>query len=167
MTVAAEEMTILSFLEAKPPITWIQTMLGIQEAISQQETAIIRQTLDLIQKPDRAEIRRFIEQNVERSIQWCLDHNEVVNRRWHDTVWREQTITDEISELIDNKQTNTFNGEWRGQTEASQTDSQEQNRQQRRHHAVSFSRPRPSRVERSSGRGRRGGSPDSEGWQRV
>lgn len=167
MITANEQKTIVSFLETKPPNSWIQTMLSIQETISQQETAIIRQTLDLIQKPDRAEIRRFIEQNVERSIQWCIEHNEVVNRRWSDPVWREQTIQDEINELVDDKQANSFTSDWRGQTEASQTEQPEQSQRQRMRHVVTFSRSRPSRAERSSGKGRRVGSPDSEGWQKV
>lgn len=168
MAMANEQRTIVSFLETKPPNAWIQTMLSIQETISQQETAIIRQTLDLIQKPDRNEIRRFIEQNVARSIQWCVEHNEVVNRRWSDPVWREQTIQDEIDELVDdNKHVNSFTSDWRGQTEASQTEQPEQSQRQRMRHVVTFSRSRPSRVERSSARARRVGSPDSEGWQKV
>jgi len=167
METANEGRTIASFLQTKPPISWIQTMLTVQEQISQQETAIIRQTLNLIQKPDRATIRRFIEQNVERSIQWCVDHNEAVNRRWHDPLWREQTILDEINELVDTRAVNSFTSDWRSPSEASQTDSPEQSRPQRRHHVVTFSRSRPSRFERSSARARRVGSPDSEGWQRV
>ena len=167
MIVANKGNTIVSFLGTKPPLAWIQTMLIFQEAISQQETAIIRKTLDLINKPDRKEIRRYIEQNAQRSIQWCEEHNETINSRWLDPVWREKTIEDEIGELMNDRQTNRFTSEWRGLTEASQTDQQEQPQRQRMRHVLTFSRSRHSRSEQSSSKGRRVGSPDSEGWQRV
>ena len=167
MAVANEGKIITSFLNTRPKSSWIQTMLSVQEAISLQETSIIQQTLDLIKNPERQAIRHYIEQNVERSIQWCVEHNEVVNRRWNDPEWRERTIQDEINELVDNKQTNTFTSGWRGLAEASQTDSPEPHQQRQKRHVVTFSRSRPSRAEKASSKGRRAGSPDSEGWQKV
>ena len=163
--------TIKSLLLTRPDRDWIQTMMILQEAISIQETFIIQRTLKLIEKPDRSHIREFIEQNVERSIQWCNEHKEPINQKWLEEAWKQKTIEDEIKELLNGYENNkntisNFTG-WRGLSEVSQTDSQEQTPQQQTRHAVSFSRTRPPRVEKASSRGRRAGSPDAEGWQKV
>ena len=172
MTTAAEGKTIVSLLGKRPDSTWMQTMLSIQESISKQETAIITMTLSLIEKPDKPLIRTYIEQNVSRSIQWCVEHGEETNKKWSDEAWRERTIQDEIAELLNEKpahqtNSNVFTSGWRGLAEASQTDSQEQNQQQQKRRVVTFSRPRPSQAVTASVRARRAGSPDSEGWQKV
>lgn len=171
MASATEGKSIISFLSKRPDSAWIQTMLTIQEEISKQETDIISMTLNLIEKPEKPTIRKYIEQNVERSIQWCEEHGEELNKRWSDEVWRERTINDEIAELLNEKpqhsHANVFTSGWRGLSEASQTDSQVQIPPQRKRHVVSFSRTRPSQAATTSVKARRAGSPDSEGWQKV
>jgi len=162
---------IKSFLNTKPDSSWIQTMMILQEAISIQETDIIQKTLKLIENPEKSCIRAFIEQNVERSIQWCKEHGEPINPRWVDESWKQKTIEDEIKELLNGYETpkntiSNFTG-WRGLAEGSQTDSPEGHQQQQTRHAVMFSRTRPPRAEKSTSRARRVGSPDAEGWQKV
>lgn len=171
MELSSSNKIIESFLKTKPDQSWIQNMLILQEAISSQETVIIQKTLELIKKPVEASIRLYIEQNVERSIQWCHEHNEPINPKWYETEWHKKTVNDEIRELLngyEQKNSNTVIP-WRGlpSIEASQTDSQEHRQQQQKHHVALFSRVRPSRAEQSSSQGRRAGNPDEEGWQKV
>jgi FtsJ-like methyltransferase len=92
--------TIQSFLGIKPDKEWLQIMLTLQESIAHQESEIIENTLLLIEKPIEATIRAYIEQNVERSIQWCIEHKEPTNQKWQDTEWRQKTIADEIRGIV-------------------------------------------------------------------
>jgi hypothetical protein len=162
------DQSILSFLDTKPDVKWVQTLLELQESIAHQETEIIDKTLALIKNPVESHIRAYIEQNVERSIQWCVEHNEPINPKWNDTEWHSKTVADEIRELLNGyEQKNTFMP-WRSlSTEALQTDSPERHQQQQRHHVALFSRSRPVRAEQSSSRAKRPGNPDEEGWQIV
>jgi len=156
---------IKSFLITKPNVAWLQNMLAIQEAVARQEIDIIQKTLQLVQRPNISEIDKYIEENVERSIQWCKDHNEPINQNWYDKEWRRKTVQEEIKELSDSG-TLKVTG-WRGLSEASQTDSPEQTQPRQMHHAATFARTRPSRASQSSSKERRGGSLDEEGWQKV
>ena len=158
-------LPIKSFLKTKPEIHWLQNILAIQEAIARQEIDIIQKTLALVQKPNISEIHKYIEENVERSIQWCKDHNETINQNWYDKEWRQRTVHDETKELSE-AGTLKVNG-WRGLSEVSQTYSPEQNQQRQRHHAGTFARTRPARAFQSSSREPHGGNPDEEGWQKV
>ena len=156
---------IKSFLGTKPDMNWLQQMLAIQEAVAKQEIDIIQKTLALVQKPNIAEIRKYIEENVERSIQWCKDHNEPINQNWFESDWRKKTVNEEIKELTESGSLKV-NG-WRGLSEASQTDSQEQTLLRQTHHVASFARTRPARVYQSSSKERRADNLDEEGWQKV
>jgi 23S rRNA U2552 (ribose-2'-O)-methylase RlmE/FtsJ len=136
---------IQSFIKEKPPSQWIQNILTIQEYISKQENTIIEQTLELIKNPDTNIIRQYIEHNILRSIQWCNDFGESINKNWYDKEWYSKAVQDEIDELKE-VQKPTITG-WRGVipvSEVSQIDSPEQIQQRRKHHAVTFARsPRP------------------------
>jgi len=157
--------TIVSFLTNKPDLAWNQTMLMIQEIIAFQEAEIILKTLKLIGKPNDREIREYIEQNVERSLQWCIDHNESINPKWSDPEWKLKTIDDEIRELV-GPHVNAIT--WRGTaSEALQTDRPEPSPRQQRHRVALFSRLPAPQAAKASSRGRRAGSPDGEGWQKV
>jgi hypothetical protein len=155
--------TIVSFLAVRPETAWLQHMLETQEAIAQQETHIILKTLKLIERPNEREIREYIEQNVQRSIQWCQDHGESLNQKWSDPEWRQKTIDDEIREL---KGTNIII--WRGAlSDSSQTDPPEPSPRQQRHRAALFARSLAPQAAKASSRARRVGIPDEEGWQKV
>lgn len=157
--------SIKSFLKTKPDTTWVQVMLALQEAVAKQEIEIIQQTLALIQKPNIKEINAYIEQNVERSIQWCKDHNENINQNWYDPVWRKKTVQDEIKELTEPAEMKV-NG-WRGLSEASLTAPQELSQQKPTHHVVTFARSRSSRAGKASSKGGPPDNLDEEGWQKV
>jgi hypothetical protein len=168
---AYSDNIIKSFLKNKPEQSWIQNMLEIQEAIAHQETEIIQKTLELIKNPIETNIRKYIEQNVERSIQWCIEHDDPINPNWYEKEWYNKTVNDEIRELIHGFEIKNPNSAitWRGppSSEVSQNDSQEHRQQQQRRHAVLFSRSRPSRAVQSTSRGRRADNLDEEGWQIV
>jgi hypothetical protein len=168
---STENKVIQSFLKTKPSQEWLQTMLVLQEAISKQETEIIEKTLELIKRPIESNVRSYIEQNVKRSIQWCIEHKDPINPKWYEPECYKKTINEEIRELLnsyDQKSSNTVIA-WRGLpvTEVSQSDSPEQYQQQQRRHAVLFSRSRPVRFDQATVRPRRANNPDEEGWQRV
>lgn len=157
---AGENNIIQSLLKTRPNDSWLQNMLAIQEAIAHQETEVIEKTLHLIKNPNESVIHQYIEQNVERSIQWCISHGEKVNPNWYDKEWYKKTVNEEIRELIhgyDNKITVV---PWRGHSEE--------------HDKVKpspslFSRNNPFRAERS-GRTiskRPSNKIDEEGWQKV
>jgi len=157
--------TIKSLLKTKPDKIWTQVLLAIQEAVAKQEIMIIQQTLSLIQKPNLKEIQAYIEQNVERSIQWCKDHNEAINQNWYDAEWRKKTVQEEIKELTEPVEMKV-NG-WRGLSEASLTVPQEPSPPKPTHHAVTFARSRSSRAGKASSKGGRSDNLDEEGWQKV
>jgi cap1 methyltransferase len=165
---ATDTKIIQSCLKIKPSQEWLQVMLVLQEAISKQETEIIEKTLELIKRPIEANVRSYIEQNVERSIQWCIEHKDPIKPNWFDSEWYNNTINEEIRELLNSygqRSSNTVIA-WRG-VEASQNDLPEHYQQQQRRHAVLFSRSRPARFDQSTSRARRANNPDEEGWQRV
>jgi len=157
--------SIKSFLKTKPEASWVQVMLGLQEAVAKQEIDIIQKTLSLVQKPNITEINKYIEQNVERSIQWCKDHNEPINQNWYDLEWRKKTISEEIKELTEVGNMKITG--WRGLSEASLTDPPEPSLPRQMHHAVTFARSRSSRVAKSSTKEGHSYNLDEEGWQIV
>lgn len=167
MELYAQGQIIQSFLKTPLPPSFIQTMLSIQEAIAHQETIVIEKTIEIIKNPIEANIRAYIEQNVERSIQWCQEHNEPINPKWYDQEWHAKTVKDEIRDLLNGYEQKNSITPWRGLTEASQTDLPEHHRPQQKHHAALFARSRPVRVDVLASRARRPGNPDEEGWQKV
>jgi len=161
MDLASHDNIIESFLKSKPDDEWIQSMLILQEAIAHQETEIIDKTLALIKNPNEDDIRLYIEQNVERSIQWCIEHNEDINQKWYDPDWHKKTVNEEIRELLngyEQKNSNTIIP-WRGHNEL----PPDSNEQKPRNNSSLFSRNRPNQQNKKRG-------PvitDEEGWQRV
>lgn len=161
MELAHNDNIILSFLKDKMDDSWIQSMLVLQEAIAHQENTIIEKTLTLIKNPDEANIRTYIEQNVERSIQWCREHNEAINPKWVDAEWHKKTVSDEIRELIngyEQKGANT-NVSWRS-TEHNQNEFPEF---RQRPSPSLFSRNRTVKVDKK----RIQNMVDEDGWQKV
>jgi hypothetical protein len=167
----ANNNIIQSFLNTPLEPEWIQTMIILQEAIAYQEKDIIERTLELIKNPVQSDIRSYIEQNVERSIQWCIEHNEEINSKWNDTEWRKKTINEEICELMNGYEHKKITTPklWRNHSvaEVLQTHSQEPHRQQQKHRVALFSRSRHFRVEKSSSRLTCTDTEAEEGWQRV
>lgn len=162
MDLSTRNSIIQSFLKSKPDDEWIQFMLVLQEAIAHQETEIIDKTLALIKNPNEDDIRLYIEQNVERSIQWCIEHKENINQKWYDPEWHKKTVNEEIRELLngyEQKPSNTIIT-WRGYNDTPPTDS---NEQKSRSNSALFSRNRPNLQ-----KAKRGSNPtDEDGWQRV
>jgi hypothetical protein len=164
IALSAKGHVIKSFLNEKPDSAWLQTMLELQEVIAFQEADIILKTLQLIECPNDKTIREYIEKNVERSIQWCVEHKEKTNQKWQDAEWHSRTVDDEIRELLGSNFIS-----WRGipPSEVSQTSPPEPPQPRQRHRVDSTSRSRPFRTEKASSRGRQRGTPDEEGWQKV
>ena len=162
MDLSTHNNIIQSFLKSKPDDEWIQYMLILQEAIAHQETDIIDKTLALIKNPNEDDIRLYIEQNVERSIQWCIEHNEHINQKWYDPEWHKKTVNEEIRELLngyEQKNSNTVIT-WRGLND---TNPSESNEQKTRSNSALFSRNRPQQQ-----KPKRGSNPaDEDGWQKV
>lgn len=172
MDLSTNNKIIQSFLSETLDTEWIQIMLTLQEAVAYQEKTVIDKTLSLIKNPIRANIRTYIEQNVERSIQWCIEHNESINPLWNDPEWSNKTIEEEILELLNGyeyKKTQNISKPWRGgsSTEVSQTHLLEPHRPPPKHRAALFSRSRHFQAERSSFQLKQTGIQDEEGWQRV
>lgn len=164
---------IQSYLSTKPELGFIQKLLSIQEAISVQEIEIIQKTLHLIQNPNIEEIRAFIEQNVDRSIQWCKDHKEDINKNWLDEEWKCKTIKEEIKEVTEPSTEKLKLTGWRGVCEESQNNEIIEPGQPRQMpHAAKFARNRPPNphFEKHTGRSSRksnSNEPDEDGWQKV
>ena len=159
MDLANHNNIIQSFLKTKPDDAWIQSMLVLQEAIAHQETEIIEKTLTLIKNPHEDDIRSYIEQNVERSIQWCVEHKEQINPKWNDPEWHKRTVNDEIRELLngyEQKQVVNSMSSWRGNDIPYQTDI-------KRNNTALFSRNRTVRPDRVKKRN----TIDEEGWQKI
>jgi len=81
--------------------SWLHTMDRIrtlQTEIEQMEIIVIRQTLNLIQLTDPAIIKSLVSDNVNRSIQWCKDHDEEITTTWiHEF---EKNVNRETSDLL-------------------------------------------------------------------
>ena len=161
MDLAHNDNIILSFLKDKLDDSWIQSMLVLQEAIAHQEYTIIEKTLTLIKNPDEADIRTYIEQNVERSIQWCMEHNEAINPKWIDADWHKKTVNDEIRELINGYEQKGPNASvsWRS-TDHNQNDIPEV---RQRPSPSLFSRNRTVKADKK----RTQNVVDEDGWQKV
>ena len=167
MDLACHDNIIQSFLKSKPDDNWIQSMLVLQEAIAHQETEIIEKTLTLIKNPHEDDIRSYIEQNVERSIQWCIEHNEQINPKWFDTEWHRKTVNEEIRELLNGYEQKSSNTviPWRGYSEQISTETTEY---RQKNNVALFSRIRHNKQEQSTNRVRRGNRPtDEDGWEKV
>jgi len=65
--------------------SWKPTMeliKQLQTEIEQMEIIVIRQTLDLIKSTDPAVIQTLVRDNVNRSIEWCKNHDEEITSSW-------------------------------------------------------------------------------------
>jgi len=63
----------------KPTMDLIQKL---QVEIEQMEIVVIRQTLDLIKTTDPMVIEGLVRENVNRSIEWCKNHDEEITATW-------------------------------------------------------------------------------------
>jgi FtsJ-like methyltransferase len=63
----------------KPTMDLIQKL---QVEIEQMEIVVIRQTLDLIKTTDPMVIEGLVRENVNRSIEWCKNHDEEITTTW-------------------------------------------------------------------------------------
>jgi hypothetical protein len=79
----------------KPFMTSISRL---QEEIEHLETYVIRETLDLIKHTEPETIQHLVEANVQRSIDWCKEHDEDITSCW--TTEFVKNITKETSELL-------------------------------------------------------------------
>jgi len=65
--------------------SWKPTMKlisDLQAQIEQMEIVVIRQTLDLIKNTNPTIIKNLVRDNVNRSIQWCREHDEDITPAW-------------------------------------------------------------------------------------
>jgi hypothetical protein len=70
----------------------------LQEKIEHLEIGVIRETLDLIRYTDTSSIRAFVKANVQRSIEWCIEHDEEISTHW--TADLEKHLSKETHDLI-------------------------------------------------------------------
>ena len=91
---------ILHISEEESPLwrNWVEKILKLQEQIEIAEYTTIRQTLNLIHGHDFSKIRSLVRENVQRSIQWCVDYDEPVSHIW--TTDLEKNITRETQDLM-------------------------------------------------------------------
>jgi len=159
-----------SYLTTKPNTDFIQTLLTIQETISFQETVIIKNTLKLIDNPNLNNIQRYIEDNIERSIQWCNEMKEEINQNWYDSDWKSKTIKEEIDELLGSGKEKIKVIGWRGICDDTRNEIIGVDQPRQMPHASKFARNRPSqptRTEKNPFRGIHRKGPDEDGWQKV
>jgi 23S rRNA U2552 (ribose-2'-O)-methylase RlmE/FtsJ len=85
---------------------FIHRIAELQEQIEHAEMLVIRETLDLIKTTDTNTIKRLVRANVQRSIEWCIEHEEEVAVGW--TAELERNVQKETTDLhhILNPQTN-------------------------------------------------------------
>jgi hypothetical protein len=160
---------IESYLSIKPYKEFIQTLLSVQEAISIQETNIIQDTLKLIQHPSVFDIRTYIIDNIERSIQWCTDMKEEINQNWFDNEWKNKIIKEEIEELFSKEKEKIKVIGWRGICDDKKNEIIGVDQPRQMPHAAKFARNRSTsgRHEKNPFRGIHKKEPDEDGWQKV
>jgi len=86
------------------PVTcesWKPTMdliKHLQAEIEQMEIVVIRQTLDLIKTTDPSVIQTLVRDNVNRSIEWCKNHDEEITASWLTEM--EKNVAKETQDLL-------------------------------------------------------------------
>jgi len=79
----------------KPTMDLIQKL---QVEIEQMEIVVIRQTLDLIKTTDPMVIEGLVRENVNRSIEWCKNHEEEITMTW--VTEMDKNIAKETQDLL-------------------------------------------------------------------
>lgn len=89
-------------LQNSLPKLWLQTMWEIQEGIEREEYRIIRDTIHLITHASapqsQTQIRRLVRQNVIRSMEWCIEHDEAISEDW--THHLDRYVAQEVVDLF-------------------------------------------------------------------
>ena len=70
----------------------------LQTEIEQMEIIVIRQTLDLIKLTDPTIIENLVRQNVNRSIEWCQNHEEEITATWVNEM--DKNVAKETQDLL-------------------------------------------------------------------
>jgi hypothetical protein len=81
--------------------TWrpfVAKLATLQEQIEHVEIEVIQETLRLIKHTETAVIRLLVRANVQRSIEWCREHDELVAAGWATDL--ERNIARETSDLM-------------------------------------------------------------------
>jgi 23S rRNA U2552 (ribose-2'-O)-methylase RlmE/FtsJ len=73
-------------------------MALLQDKIEHLEINVIRETLDLIRTNDTTQIRSLVRDNVTRSTQWCVEHDEAISPVWVSDL--EKLVTKETGDLL-------------------------------------------------------------------
>lgn len=76
----------------------VMKVCSLQEKIEHLELCVIRETLDLIRFTETNSIRTFVKSNVQRSIEWCIAHNEEISGHWTSDL--EKHLSKETHDLI-------------------------------------------------------------------
>jgi 23S rRNA U2552 (ribose-2'-O)-methylase RlmE/FtsJ len=94
----AFNVRILQSLECDEYKAMLSNVCSLQEKIEHLELNIIRDTLDLIRYTDTSGIRNFVKANIQRSIEWCIEHMEDISTHW--TFDLEKHLTKETHDLM-------------------------------------------------------------------
>jgi 23S rRNA U2552 (ribose-2'-O)-methylase RlmE/FtsJ len=78
--------------------TMMTAVASLQERIEHNESAVIRETLALIENTNPVTIRSLVLANVQRSIAWCREHGEDVAICWQDDL--ERNLEKETTDLL-------------------------------------------------------------------
>ena len=77
-------------------------MWEVQESIEREEYRIIRDTIHLITHASapqsQTQIRRLVRQNVIRSMEWCIEHDEAISEDW--THHLDRYVAQEVMDLF-------------------------------------------------------------------
>lgn len=95
---ASFTVPILGHVKEESYKSFLVQIAGIQESIEHMEIIVIKETLDLIKDTDRSVIIRLVRSNIQRSIDWCMEHGEVVSHSWRDDM--ETNVISEANDLL-------------------------------------------------------------------
>jgi len=82
------------------PNKWLQIVWDVQETIEKEEYRIIRDTIALIceETTNSTQLRALIRQNVQRSIDWCKEHDEPISGDW--VTHLDRYVAQEVIDLL-------------------------------------------------------------------
>ena len=78
--------------------TTLSKISDIQIQIERVEYTVIQETLSLIKSTDYTTVRVLVRANVQRSIEWCKEHNELVTTAWESDF--EHSVSRESNDLL-------------------------------------------------------------------
>ncbi len=70
----------------------------LQEKVEHVEIAIIQETLELIKNTESSVIKGLVKANVQRSVEWCVEHDEEVAGSWSADL--DRNVTRETGDLL-------------------------------------------------------------------